>query len=134
MREAARDNHADKAHVYRMALQIIDKERKAWEAYDEDVARWYRHRHINQGLAYPNCFHGVSRWVDYDCACGACEMDGHYFDYLSVARMALYQAQQRWDNYWKAVDAYITMTTLHYDQEKGGQFHQWAHDKFLVVK
>lgn len=134
MRDLAERNHTDRRHVHRMALQLIDKERKAWEAYDADVDRWYRHRHINQGHAYPVCFHGVSRYTDYDCACGACETYGHYFDYLFVARMALYQAQQRWDNYWKAVDVWITMITLHYDAEKAGEFHQWAHDTYLVVQ
>jgi hypothetical protein len=134
MRDLAERNHADRRQVFLIAIQLIDKERKAWEAYDADVDRWYRHRHINEGLAYPVCFHGVSRYYDYDCACGACEMGDSYFDYLSVARRALYDAQVRWDNYWKAVDAYITMVTLHYDAEKAGEFHNWAHNKYLVVR
>jgi hypothetical protein len=134
MRDAMKRHSADRRQVHLIAIQLIDKTRKAYEAYDADVDRWYRHRHINEGHAYPACIHGVSRYVDYDCACGPCENGEGYFDYLSAARVALYEAQVRWDNYWKAVDAYITMTVLHYDQEKAGKFHQWAHDTFLVVR
>ena len=134
MHDAATRHSADRRQVMRIAIQLIERRRQEFAAYDADVARWYQHRHINQGLAYPVCIHGVSRYYDYDCACGACEDGDGYFDYLRVAREALYEAQLRWDNYWKAQHAYITMISLGYDAEKAGQFSQWAHNRYLVVK
>lgn len=134
LRQSAESHHADRKKVMALAIELIDVQRKAYADYEADVDRWYRHHHINEGHSYPRCIHGVSRWVDYDCACGPCEDGDGYFDYLRVARGALYEAQRRWDNYWKAVDVWITMITLHYDAEKAGEFHQWAHDTYLVVR
>lgn len=47
------------------------------EAYHEE-AREY----AGQGFRSHYCFHGVNMWVDYDCACGACE-DGHPNEHTS---------------------------------------------------
>lgn len=134
MHDAATQHQSERRQVFLIAIQLIERRRQEFAAYDADVSRWYRHRHINQGLAYPVCIHGVSRYTDYDCACGACEDDDGYFDYLRVAKSALYEAQTRWDNYWKAAHAWITMIGLGYDSEKAGEFHNWAHNRYLVVR
>lgn len=134
MHDAATRHSADRHQIHLIAIQLIDRRRQEFAAYDADVARWYRHPHINNGHAYPVCIHGVSRYYDYDCACGMCEDDDGYFDYLRVARSALFEAERRWTNYWKAQHAYIALISIGYDNEAAGKISNWAHNKFLVVK
>lgn len=38
--------------------------------------------YAESGHRHHYCFHGVNMWVDYDCACGACE-DGEINEYSS---------------------------------------------------
>lgn len=38
--------------------------------------------YAESGHRHHYCFHGVNMWVDYDCACGACE-DGAINEYSS---------------------------------------------------
>ena len=45
--------------------------------YLDEVAE-YR----ESGYRHNYCFHGVNMWVDYDCACGACE-NGEINEYSS---------------------------------------------------
>lgn len=40
------------------------------EAYDRECAEY-----AEQGLAPRYCIHGTNLWVEWDCACGACEGD-----------------------------------------------------------
>lgn len=120
--------------IQRLAVELLDQRRAMYEAHDADVHRWYRHRHINEGHSYPTCIHGTSNWTDYDNICGACEDGYMYFDYLRDARECLDEAVRRWERYWEAFDIYMWMHTNHYDAEKAGQFSQWAHNKYLVVR
>ena len=38
--------------------------------------------YAKSGHRHNYCFHGVNMWVDYDCACGACE-SGEINEYSS---------------------------------------------------
>ena len=67
-----------------LALHMVHRQKAAYDAYEEDVRDWYKNgdgrstKDGGRGHSYPYCFHGVSRWVDYDCACGACEDSMHF--------------------------------------------------------
>lgn len=134
MHDAANRHSADRRMVMEMAIAILDLKRKMYQDHEDDVSRWYRHRHINEGHSYPACIHGASNWTDYDNICGPCENGYTYFDYLRDARESLDEAQNRWTKYWEAQHHYIWMISNGYDAEKAGQFSQWAHNKWLVVR
>lgn len=59
----------------KFAAWIADQRAK----FDADVKDWYENgdgrlrSEGGKGYRYPQCFHGVSTWVDYDCACWQCE-------------------------------------------------------------
>lgn len=52
-----------------------------WLALDSEYAA--------EGYRAPHCIHGADMWVDYDCACGACEA-GVFTAYSSTAEVRAY--------------------------------------------
>ena len=63
-----------------------------------------------RGHSYPYCFHGVSRWVDYDCACGSCEAGWGDFDYLRELEVAKEMAKDAFLDLKKRIDLYVDLT------------------------
>lgn len=59
--------------VNTLALSILDQQQDYLDECKEYSKSGHRHNY---------CFHGVNMWVDYDCACGACE-DGQINEYSS---------------------------------------------------
>jgi hypothetical protein len=128
------DRHsAETRKIYSIALELIEAERRNYQEYDKAVDDWYRDP-TTQHLRFPNCIHGTSNWTDYDNICGACEDGDGDFDYLRVAARSLAGAKERWKNYWDAQRSYVWMISHGYDAEKAGEFSQWAHNRYLVVK
>lgn len=106
--------------VYRLFFKAaLAKVKSARAAYDEEVRDWYENgpgqnpdwrtegdRFGNtwswnaggDGHTFPHCIHGVSRWVDYDCACGACEDSlTDLQEARGIAREAWLRFNDRWD-------------------------------------
>lgn len=53
--------------------EILDRQKNYLAECEDYRERGHRHNY---------CFHGMNMWVDYDCACGACE-DGEINEYSS---------------------------------------------------
>lgn len=86
---------------HKIARILLDAAVAAEAAYVEDVRAWYAEgdgRSVSlggRGYQYPYCRHGVSTWVDYDCACGACEFEGNHFDWYQASRECIAEAERR---------------------------------------
>lgn len=133
MHDAANRHSAETRKIHELALVILAAKRRAYEEYDEAVTAHYRDPEMRK-YRFPNCIHGTSNWTDYDNICGACEEGYGYFDYLRDLGDSLAEAKTRWAKYWEAQHHYIWMISNGYDAEKAGQFSQWAHNKWLVVR
>ena len=99
-----------------LALHMVHRQKAAYDAYEEDVRDWYKNgdgrstKDGGRGHSYPYCFHGVSRWVDYDCACGACEDGWGSFDYLRELEVAKEMAKDAFLDMKKRIDLYVDLT------------------------
>lgn len=99
-----------------LALHMVHQRKAAYDAYEEDVRDWYKNgdgrstRDGGRGFTYPYCFHGVSRWVDYDCACGSCEDGWGSFDYLRELEVAKETAKDAFLDMKKRIDLYVDLT------------------------
>lgn len=66
----------------KIALRYVQKYKQDAADYLAEVDAWYRcgdgrsSRNGGKGHTFPYCFHGSSRWTDYDNICPGCE-DGH---------------------------------------------------------
>ncbi|QFG12171.1 Hypothetical Protein OBI_RACECAR_43 [Arthrobacter phage Racecar] len=76
--------------VLTLALQILNQYRARWAAYEYSCELDRKDGHTPH-----YCFHGTSRWTDYDNICGQCEDHGNYWDYETYARLALDEAIRR---------------------------------------
>lgn len=91
---------------------FIEQQAEYHEECKEYAERGWRHHY---------CFHGANMWVDYDCACGACE-DGAPNEYTSPEDARAYF------NEWYGTD---------YDgDDLLGYFEpiEWGNDQVEVVK
>lgn len=68
------------SRVEALVNSIVNQQKEYLEECAEYRARGHRHNY---------CFHGVNQWVDYDCACGACE-DGAINEHSSVEEIRAY--------------------------------------------
>lgn len=68
------------SRVNNLVENIIKQQNDYLEECAEYRERGHRHRF---------CFHGVNQWVDYDCACWACE-DGEINEYSSEEEIRKY--------------------------------------------
>lgn len=73
--------------------------RKPCPDSDEGHEPGFRRVNIGgRGYTFPTCIHGVSRWVDYDCACGWCEDSSTVMDEARVLGREQYlRFNDRWD-------------------------------------
>lgn len=55
--------------ILRLAARRLAMLTRQRAEYDEECERWHK-----QGYRPHYCIHGTNLWVDYDCACGWCEM------------------------------------------------------------
>lgn len=76
--------------VLKLALQILAGFRASWDSYLEACEDDRKN-----GYAPHYCFHGMSRWTDYDNICGSCEDYGNYWNYEVYARISLDMAHHR---------------------------------------
>lgn len=91
--------------IYRLFFtRALTDVRAETAAYEADVADWYENgdgrssSEGGKGYRYPHCRHGVRTWVDYDCACWACEDGLNDFDMArGRAREAWLRFVARWD-------------------------------------
>jgi hypothetical protein len=75
----------------KIAVALLRRSRAQYASYLEDCEDDRRN-----GYRPHYCRHGVSMWVDYDCACWQCEEYGNYWDYLTeltAARDTVYSAR-----------------------------------------
>lgn len=91
----------------KLAVALLGRSRRQYAEYlaecEEDRRNGYRPHY---------CRHGVSMWVDYDCACGMCEDEGNYWDYLTEmnhARNTVYAAKRTMG---ERVDALVRISVL----------------------
>lgn len=77
--------------VMDLALQILNGYRARWAAYEYSCELDRKDGHTPH-----YCFHGMSRWTDYDNICGQCEDYGNHWDYVLYASMALDEAKRRY--------------------------------------
>lgn len=72
-----------------LAAIILNSYREMFERYEEACEEYHR-----QGLRPHYCIHGTNLWVDWDCACGACEnSEDSYWDYQTYLRRSLDEAK-----------------------------------------
>lgn len=101
-----------------LALHMVRQSKARYDAYEEDVRDWYEHGdgrssdRGGRGYTYPYCMHGVSRWVDYDCACGACEDGDGYWDYLRELHLAKHMAKQAFKVMDERVQLYVKASNM----------------------
>lgn len=94
--------------VLQLAKKALDKSRKAYADYEQEVKEWYRD---NPGYQYPYCPHGTSLITDYDPMCGDCENGYQNFHYESEARDAIDAAKYAVAERDKRVDAIVHLFT-----------------------
>jgi len=63
---------------------LVDSILAQQQAYVEESKEYAERGHRNH-----YCFHGVNMWVDYDCACGACE-NGEINEYSTLDEVTEY--------------------------------------------
>ena len=93
-----------------LALHMVHQSKARYDAYEADVRDWYRNGDGKRGYTYPYCIHGVSRWVDYDCACGACEDGDGYWDYLRELHLAKHRAKQAFATRQERINLYVDIS------------------------
>ena len=100
-----------------LALHFVHQAKARYDAYEQDVREWYEHgdgrsyANGGKGHTYPYCIHGVSRWVDYDCACGACEDGDGDFEYLRELGNAKYAAKAAFEMTHNRIQLYVDIST-----------------------
>lgn len=130
--------------ILRLALHFYREGQAAVDAYNDEVAEWYRrgdgrapnwrveitedgevyrYNAGGQGYAFPQCIHGSSRWTDYDNICWGCEEsflpnDRAYC--LAKAKQALTECERRVD----MVTGLLMESTL--DQSAKDALIAWA--------
>jgi hypothetical protein len=99
-----------------LALHMVHQAKARYDAYEKDVRDWYEHgdgrstRDGGRGHSYPYCIHGVSRWVDYDCACGSCEDGWGSYDYLRELEVAKEMAKDAFQTMQERIDLYVNLS------------------------
>ena len=100
-----------------LALHYLHQSKARYEAHEEAERLWYQHgdglptSKGGRGHSYPYCIHGVSRWVDYDCACGPCEDGDGYWDYLRELAYARDAAQRAFDEFQRRMSLIVQVST-----------------------
>ena len=98
-----------------LAIHLMRKSEAAYAAYEADVNDWYRNgdgrptREGGRGYAYPTCFHGSSRWTDYDNICGGCEEGFGHFNYLNELGVAKEMAKDAFLEMSKRIELYVDL-------------------------
>lgn len=89
-----------------LALILLNDYRKAFVRYEEKVEEWHK-----QGYRPHYCIHGTNLWVDWDCACGACEMDDrpNYWSYQEYLRISLDEAKEAMEEMQRRLAIYIDL-------------------------
>lgn len=121
----------------RIALSELRKLKNAEAEFYAEREEWYRNgdgrsprwverpdgRSVNmggKGYSFPiACVHGSDAWTDYDNICGPCE-DGY-----SVYQLALWRAQERYDEYRKRVD-WLASAPPSFQWEQKAELIDWA--------
>lgn len=90
--------------VLKLALIILNRHRQTFIDYEEEAAQYAKEGHRPH-----YCVHGVNMWVDYDCACYACEEYGSYWHYDTYARFALDEAKAAHDEQSNRIDMLVKL-------------------------
>ena len=85
----------------KFALAAIKEIRAEYAAYQRDMEDLAK-----EGYGPSHCFHGTSRWTDYDNICGYCE------DGLTLQEMALGRAKRRYAEVEEKSQAYFAAATV----------------------
>lgn len=95
------------AREQKMVLALLRQSRARYDVYlsdcEDDRRNGYRPHY---------CRHGVSLWVDYDCACGRCEDEGNYWDYLTELSNARWEVRNAKRETLKRIDAMVAVSAL----------------------
>jgi len=101
-----------------LARALFFRAKKQWVEYlaecEEDRKNGFRPSH---------CRHGVSMWVDYDCACGMCETYGNYWSDAEEWAQAKQEATEMHERAVKRWDIYITLMAQ--DAPVEGRLKDW---------
>lgn len=107
--------------VLALALQILTGYRAQWAAYleacEDDRANGHTPHY---------CFHGMSRWTDYDNICGSCEDHGNYWDYSLYARISLDEAIRRHTQMMERQEILMKLMKLGAPWEKVMGLGEWS--------
>lgn len=95
------------AREQKMAIALLRRSRAQYESYLEDCEDDRRNGHRAH-----YCRHGVSQWVDYDCACWRCEEYGNYWDYLTELSEARDYVRHAKRETLKRIDAVVAVGAL----------------------
>lgn len=127
-----------KHQVYTRAKQYLDRTRRSYAAYEEDVDTWYRSGEgRTRGYAYPACIHGTSAWRDYDNICGPCEDGYGTFHYIDQAGLALDRARADWEEFERRRDLIAELVVdaqLCKNSELRGQLIDWWCEPLAEIK
>lgn len=84
------ENAAVKKMALKRALDYLHMIKQAWNDYLEEVDAWFTTGEgKRKGFTFPYCFHGMSRWTDYDNICHGCEEGFTGNNPLTLYRWAL---------------------------------------------
>jgi hypothetical protein len=79
--------------ILELAMILLNAYRKDFVDYEEACEEWHR-----KGYRPHYCIHGTNLWVEWDCACGACENgEDTYWDYATYLRRSLDEAKAAFD-------------------------------------
>lgn len=79
-----------------------------------------------QGFRPEYCIHGTYMWVDYDCACGYCEMGEPLWDDARDWADAKYDADRLLAETIKRAELYGQFKKLDPNGALGGQMFEWV--------
>lgn len=115
-----------KRRIMKLALKLLQAERKKYADFDEARRDWYRSGEGQAGYKFPYCIHGTSTITDYDNICGGCEDGYTYFDYERDARESIDRARRAYKEYLRRSDVALTLQGMGYD--KPMPIIHWAHE------
>lgn len=98
-----------------LAIHMVHQRKAMYDAYEADVDDWYRNgdgrptQAGGRGYSYPYCFHGTSRWTDYDNICGGCEDGFGHFDYLRELEVAKEMAKDAFKEFQDRIALYTDL-------------------------
>lgn len=125
-------DHARRTELLR-ALDYLKAIKRSWANYLAEVEAWYTSgdgrptEHGGKGYTYPYCFHGSSRWTDYDNICGGCEDSFNGYVPARFYRWALDKAHQDYNEHKRRCEWFCSAPTdLYRNQDLYRSIISWC--------